>query len=220
MSRDSQHHARRTKQCEAHHPGALDGSAPSRRSALESVTTGSVIANNRIPDSASRRRRAASGSPLPASSTATSDVWRSNLVLCVSRQSIMAFCHAAASRSFVERAVKYDTIEVSMYTVFLSIKSLPSHLLAHSWQGSGTRQQLRRSGCTVGRKRGNGRQTGWYTERVSVRSHWSLSVSDTSASNSLIFSTASAEGGPLPPSSTRTLNFRSLPIAALVISGI
>ena len=44
-----------------------------------------------------------------------------NRLLCVSHHSTVIICQADASRSFVGRAVKYDTIEVSMYTVFLSV---------------------------------------------------------------------------------------------------
>ena len=39
----------------------------------------------------------------------------------MSHQSTVAFCHAATNRSFVGRAVRYDTIEVSIYMVFLFI---------------------------------------------------------------------------------------------------
>ena len=47
----------------------------------------------------------------------------------------------------------------------------------------------------------------------------SFSLSDTSESNSLIFSTESESGAVSPPNSTRTLNRRLLPTAALAMSG-
>lgn len=51
-------------------------------------------------------------------------------------------------------------------------------------------------------------------------SYVSRRSSETSDSNRLILSTASVSERPVPSSSTQTLNFSVLPMAALVISGI
>jgi len=77
-------------------------------------TTSSVIARRGIPDKASSRRLAASLPPFPASSMTMSEANRSKRCRWVSHQSTVTFCQAAANKSLDGRAVRYDTIEVSI----------------------------------------------------------------------------------------------------------
>ena len=104
---------------------ALAGTAFSSRNALDSSATASVTGSMEMSDIVSRRRDAASELPLPASSIVIPDVYRSNLFLRTSHQSTVTFCHAATNKSFDGLAVKYDTTDVSIYTVFLSTIRIP-----------------------------------------------------------------------------------------------